>query len=106
MFTITVPGSSANIGPGFDSIGMAINLKLTLQVEEAQEWSFEHVTDLVPPVLNYEDHYIYKVAHKIADIYGKSLTPCHVIMNSEIPLARGLGSSSSAIIVGIELAKQ
>lgn len=106
MLTISAPASSANIGPGFDSIGMAIDLDLTLKVQKADEWEFTHETDLIPPVRNYEDHYIYKVAHKVASLYNKILPPCHVVMYSDIPLARGLGSSSSAIIVGIELANQ
>src|SRR5699024_8073805 len=106
MLTISAPASSANIGPGFDSIGMAVDLDLTITVEEASEWSFTHETDLIPPVRHYTDHYIYKVAHKVATLYNKTLPPSHVTMYSDIPLARGLGSSSSAIIVGVELANQ
>lgn len=106
MLTISAPASSANIGPGFDSIGMAVDLDLTLQVKKADKWKFTHQTELIPPVRNYKDHYIYKVAKQIANKYNKQLPPCHVTMYSDIPLARGLGSSSSAIIVGIELANQ
>lgn len=106
MLTISAPASSANLGPGFDSVGMAVNLNLILHVEKADKWSFTHTTDFVPPVSNYHDHYIYKIATHIANLYGKSLSPCKVTMHSEIPLARGLGSSASAIVVGIELANQ
>lgn len=106
MLTISAPASSANLGPGFDSIGMAVDLDLTLTIKRANRWSFKHTTDIIPTVPNYKDHYIYKVANKVAKLYKKSLTPCNVSMYSEIPLARGLGSSASAIIVGIELANQ
>lgn len=106
MLTISAPASSANIGPGFDSIGMAVDLDLTLQIKKSDKWKFTHKTSLIPPVRNYKDHYIYKVAKQIANKYNKQLPPCHVTMYSDIPLARGLGSSSSAIIVGIELANQ
>lgn len=106
MFTIKVPASSANIGPGFDSAGVALSLYLTLHVTEADEWKFVHKTPLIPPVRNYRDHYIYKVAKQVAEWNNCELTPCHVEMDSEIPLARGLGSSASAIIAGIELANQ
>lgn len=106
MLKISAPASSANIGPGFDSIGMAVDLDLILKIQQADEWKFTHATKLIPPVRNYKDHYIYKVAHKIAKLHGKTLPASHVTMYSDIPLARGLGSSSSAIIVGIELANQ
>lgn len=106
MITISVPASSANIGPGFDSAGVAVSRYLTLHVTKADEWSFTHTTPLVPPVRNYKDHYIYKIAKKVADWHDCELTPCHVTMDSEIPLARGLGSSASAIVAAIELANQ
>ena len=106
MFTISVPASSANIGPGFDSAGVAVSRYLTLQVTEADEWQFTHTTNAIPPVRNYHDHYIYKVAKQVADWHKVPLTACHVKMDSEIPLARGLGSSASAIVAGIELANQ
>lgn len=106
MFTISVPASSANIGPGFDSAGVAVSRYLTLQVEKAAEWKFTHTTAVIPVAHHYQDHYIYKVAKQVADWHETELTPCHIIMDSEIPLARGLGSSASAIIAGIELANQ
>src|SRR5699024_494201 len=98
MFTISVPASSANIGPGFDSAGVAVSRYLTLEVTEAKEWEFTHTTNTIPPVRNYRDHYIYKVAKQVADWQQKELPPCHVTMDSDIPLARGLGSSASAKI--------
>lgn len=105
-FRITVPASSANIGPAFDSAGLALNLYLTLHVEGAGKWAFEHHSPLLPESTSYEAHFIYQVAKKIADQYDKQLPPCKVQMKSDIPLARGLGSSASAVIAGIELANQ
>lgn len=106
MFTISVPASSANIGPGFDSAGVAVSRYLTLNVTKAESWEFTHTNSIIPPVRHYEDHYIYQVAKQIAEWHNENLTPCHVTMTSEIPLARGLGSSASAIVAGIELANQ
>lgn len=106
MFTISVPASSANIGPGFDSAGVAVSRYLTLQVRAADEWQFIHTTSLIPTVRKFEDHFIYKVAKQVADWHDCTLSPAEVTMESEIPLARGLGSSASAIVAGIELANQ
>ena len=106
MFTIKVPASSANSGPGFDSLGMALKRYLSLTVEPSKEWNFNHVNKMIPTVRHYKDHYIYKVATKIATWYQRELPPCHVTMKSEIPLARGLGSSASAIVAAIEMVNQ
>lgn len=101
---ITVPGSTANLGPGFDSIGLGLSLYLNLTVRLADEWKFIHIGENVPGKLAYEDHLIYQIAKKVADQYDKPLPACEVEMTSELPLARGLGSSAAAIVGAIELA--
>src|SRR5699024_9386995 len=106
QFTITTPASCANIGPGFDSLGIALNRYLTLHVVSQETWEFEHCSPLLPANEHYEDHLIYQVAQRTADRHGRTLPPCKVKMDSEIPLARGLGSSASAVMAGIELANQ
>ncbi|MFC4024840.1 homoserine kinase [Oceanobacillus longus] len=104
-FKISVPASSANIGPGFDSMGLAVNLYLTLEVTESEEWEF-YSHSSPSNRTNYKEHFIYKIAKQTAERHHKQLTPCKVVETSDIPLARGLGSSASAIIAGIELANQ
>lgn len=106
MFTITIPASSANIGPGFDSAGLAVERYLTLTVERQNQWEFEHLSPFLPKETDYQGHFIYQVALKIAEKHGKSLPSSKVIVDSDIPLARGLGSSASAVVAGIELANQ
>jgi homoserine kinase len=105
-FTIIVPASTANLGPGFDSIGVALNLFLTLQVELASRWEIYSNTPELMSFPKDERHFIYQVAKRVSNRYKKTLTPCKVQVESEIPLARGLGSSAAAIIAGIELANQ
>lgn len=103
-FKIIVPASSANLGPGFDSMGLAVNLYLTIEIKQQDFWEF--ISPAVAEGSPYEEHFIYKIAKRIADKYGRPLSPCRVEETSSIPLARGLGSSASAIIAGIELANQ
>lgn len=103
-FIIKVPASSANLGPGFDSVGIAVDLFLTLEVEPSQTWEFISVNEELKQFPTDETHFICQVAKKVAEQSGKQLNPCKVVMNSQIPLARGLGSSAAAIIAGIELA--
>lgn len=103
---ITVPASSANLGPGFDSIGIAINCYLTLDVSLSDEWSFHSSSPELTNIPVGKDNLIYEVAAHVASKLGKKLPACKVEMDSNIPLARGLGSSAAAIVAGIELANQ
>lgn len=97
---ITVPATSANIGPGFDSLGVALSKYLTIEIlEERADWFVEHDLEFVPTD---ENNLLIKTALKVS----KTLTPHRIKMTSDIPLARGLGSSSSVIVAGIELANQ
>ena len=103
---ISVPASTANLGPGFDSIGIALDKYLEVEVELATEWKIDNLTENLPDVPNPQDHLMIIAAEKTAKTHGLSLPPCHVYMKSEIPLARGMGSSASAIVAGVELANQ
>jgi|SRR5690625_281039 len=105
-FTLKIPASSANMGAGFDSIGLAVQRYLTLDVEPSDTWEFVHQSNALPAYTNPTDHFIYKVALHVANKFDRTLSPCKVTMTSEIPLARGLGSSAAAVVAGIELANQ
>lgn len=99
--TISVPATSANLGPGFDSVGLAVNLYLTIDVlEAASQWHIQH--DLGSEVPSDERNLLLETALQVCP----DLQPHKIKMTSEIPLARGLGSSSSVIVAGIELANQ
>ena len=98
---IIVPATSANMGPGFDSVGVAVTKYLEIQVcEEREEWMIEH--QLGKWIPRDERNLLLKIALQIVP----DLQPRRLKMISDIPLARGLGSSSSVIVAGIELANQ
>jgi homoserine kinase len=101
---IKVPASTANLGPGFDSIGLAVDLFLRLEVELSSSWEFVAETKELEQFPRDEQHFICQVALKVAAKYGKTLHPCKVTLDSDIPVTRGLGSSAAAIVAGIELA--
>lgn len=98
---IIVPATSANVGPGFDSVGVAVTKYLEIQIcEEREEWMIEH--QLGKWIPRDERNLLLKIALQIVP----DLQPRRLKMVSDIPLARGLGSSSSVIVAGIELANQ
>ncbi len=104
MLIIKVPGSSANLGPGFDSIGLALNLYLTLEVERADKWEVIPLSEELADFPKDEQNLLVQIALETAEKYGKQLPGCSIRMSSDIPLARGLGSSAAVIVAGIELA--
>lgn len=103
-FSISVPASTANLGPGFDSIGMALDLHLNIHVSPAAEWQLEYNTPEYRHLSGVEDNLILQAARRTAEAYGKSLPAAKLEVDTDIPLGRGLGSSASAIAAGIELA--
>jgi homoserine kinase len=104
VLTVRVPASSANLGPGFDSIGLAVNLYLTVEAEKAESWEVIPLSKELSIFPSDERHFIVKMAQETAKLYGKEMPACRLAVSSEIPLTRGLGSSAAAIIAGIELA--
>ncbi|MFC6180268.1 homoserine kinase [Lactiplantibacillus daowaiensis] len=101
MLTISVPATSANLGPGFDSIGLALDMQLTLTVlGPSATWQVDH------PYGSHVPHDARNLMIKTALSLVPNLTPQHVQVTSEIPLARGLGSSSTAIVAGLVLANE
>lgn len=103
-FMIKVPASTANLGPGFDSVGLALDLYLTLDVVKSGQWECYSVCEELKDFPTDENHLICQVALKTAAYYGVTLSPCKIKVESDIPLAKGLGSSAAAIVAGIELA--
>ena len=98
---IIVPATSANVGPGFDSVGIAVSKYLTIEVlEPADAWLIEH--DLGAGIPTDEKNLLLSTALSIST----DMQPHRIKMTSEVPLARGLGSSSSVIVAGIELVNQ
>ena len=98
---IIVPATSANVGPGFDSVGIAVTRYLTIAaLDPADAWCSEH--DLGAGIPTDEKNLLLSTALSIST----DMHPHRIKMTSQVPLARGLGSSSSVIVAGIELANQ
>ncbi|MCU5745598.1 homoserine kinase [Staphylococcus sp. SQ8-PEA] len=103
---LEVPASTANLGVGFDSIGMALNKFLYIDVKKIEhpKWIFNHHGPNLEDLPQDESHYIYQIANKVASKYNVQLPSLQIDMRSEIPLARGLGSSASALVGALYIA--
>ncbi|MBN8192277.1 homoserine kinase [Bacillus sp. NTK074B] len=101
---IVVPGSTANLGAGFDSLGLALDLYLTVEAHEADEWRVIPLSAALEVFPSDESHFIVDVVKEVCNQYGVKPAPCQLYISSEIPLTRGLGSSAAAVVAGVELA--
>jgi homoserine kinase len=90
---VRVPASSANLGPGYDVLAAAVSLFLELEVEESGEYSFDDGGLGVPAG---RDNLIVRAFESLHSADGIAFR-----LKSEIPLARGLGSSAAAIVAGL-----
>jgi len=90
---VRVPASSANLGPGYDTLAAALALHLELEVEEAGEFSFDPGGLDVPTGRENLLVRAFESLHPADGIVFR--------LRTEIPLARGLGSSAAAIVAGL-----
>ena len=101
-----IPATSANLGPGFDSIGLALEKFLYIKAEKNDRWEMKFERESLEVLPNDETNLCIRTAVNIAGEYHKTLPKLKITMDSEIPLTHGMGSSASAIVAGIELADQ
>lgn len=101
---VKVPASTANLGPGFDTLGMALSLYAWIEMEEASETVFHLYGDEMKGVAQDKSNLLYQVAQLVFAEAGVSVPELSISMYSDIPLTRGLGSSASAIVGGMAAA--
>ena len=95
MIEIKICATSANLGPGFDTLGVALSLYNYFKVEISDELIIENCEEKYCNENNL--FYIgYQTVCEILNVHDK----CHVIFDTNIPISRGLGSSASLICAG------
>jgi len=102
--TLRVPASSANLGPGFDSLGIALQVYLTCRFSPAARLTIRCEGRDASLISNAEDNLIWQTALSIAARAGRTLPPADLVITNEIPLGKGLGSSAAAITAGVIIA--
>lgn len=96
--TASAPASSANLGPGFDVLALALDLRCEVSAKLADDWSIDHTTE----------HHL--VGLEIDAILLGARTavgdrnPLHLTVSNQIPIGRGLGSSAAAFVAGVAAA--
>ena len=97
MIRISVPATSANLGIGYDTLGMAVSLY--------SHFTFERAPGLTitgcPERFRNEQNLVYVSMVDALAAWGEPSFPVAIDISTEVPVARGLGSSSTCVVAGI-----
>lgn len=99
MIKIQIPATSANLGAGFDALGLALTYYNFVEMEESDRVDISASDDC--PIPTDESNLVYASAKTLYDICGRPLSGMKIRQTNQIPMARGLGSSSACIIAGL-----
>lgn len=104
MIRVRVPATVANLGPGFDVLGLALDLYNQTEVEPADGWSVAIEGEGAGQLPPGGDNLLVKAMLAFARHVGLELQPHRVTCRNRIPVGRGLGSSAAAIAAGMAAA--
>ena len=100
--TARVPASTTNLGPGFDVLGLALQLYSTISLEEISSGIEIEVAGVdVNKLSNAEDNIAYRAAKLVFDRCGYKPKGLRLVLTNGIPAIRGLGGSGTAILGGL-----
>ena len=110
--TVKVPATSANIGPGFDCLGLALPIYNTITIEETVlpgtgiEINLMSENDIIDEMIfdnvpKDENSIIYKAVEMLYNSIGQEPSELKINVQSQIPITRGLGSSAAVVVGGL-----
>lgn len=104
--TVKVPATSANLGPGFDTLGIALNTYLEVKLKLCENDNIIcHGEGQEAISLDIKDNYVYKAIQLLFEEVGEK-SGVHLEINNNIPVGKGLGSSAAAIVAGLFAANE
>lgn len=103
---LRVPASSANLGPGFDALGLALNIHLVCTFEESDALCIQSSGIDSSQIPEDSSNLIWQTALRVANLSRLQLPPIRLEIVNEIPLGKGLGSSAAALTAGVVIANE
>lgn len=99
MIKIQIPATSANLGAGFDALGLALTYYNYVEMEECDKVDIQSLDSIDIPTD--ENNLIYISAKDLFNVCGKNIRGLKIRQSNNIPMARGMGSSSACIVAGL-----
>lgn len=104
VWRLRVPASSANLGPGFDALGLALEIWLECRFRPAEQLRIRAYGRDADCISTGEDNLIWQTALAVAEDTGEKLPPVELEIINDIPIGKGLGSSAAALTAGVVIA--
>jgi homoserine kinase len=103
---ISLPATSANLGPAFDAAALAMNLYITIHARAAATFSITVTGRDQEICRDMENHLILTTYREVLQAHGAKIVPLSLRIKNDIPIGKGCGSSAAARIAGIALANR
>ncbi len=103
-FRLSLPATSANLGPAFDAAALALDLHLKVETRPAADYSIRATGRDVHICGQLENHLILNTYREVLQSVGQTPAPLALKIRNDIPIGKGCGSSAAARLAGIALA--
>jgi homoserine kinase len=103
-YLLRVPASSANLGPGFDALGLALGVYLTCRFARSEALSIRAEGRDSEQISTGPDNLIWQTAVTVAQNHRMQMPPVDLHIRNDIPLGKGMGSSAAALTAGVVMA--
>jgi homoserine kinase len=100
-FTVSAPASSANLGPGFDALGLALDLWNEITIDTDGPSGETVLVGAEAAMLDARENLSLTAMRFLAAEHGRELPPFSMTVRTDVPVARGLGSSAAALVAGL-----
>lgn len=101
---LSLPATSANLGPAFDAAALAMDFRITIDARPAKAFSIQAQGRDEQICGNVENHLILDTYREVLESSGRRVSPLSLRIQNEIPIGKGCGSSAAARLAGIALA--
>jgi homoserine kinase len=105
-FSLRVPASSANLGPGFDALGLALGIYLDCRFRPSERLEIRASGRDAAAIPTDDSNLIWRTAQTVAADVDETMPPIELEIRNDIPLGKGLGSSAAALTAGVVIADQ